>query len=189
MWITLQYFGTLWWEQMCKPRHPEGSLPRQKGWRTWIILLPNVFTILPNCVPSFHVFPRLFPIAPHFIPILKTFAQNSTLATNSTQSAVIHSNLVWFLLIIVHGCAHNFSFLEEPYWLAHHQCFWNILHSGIEAPLWTPSCKIETSLWGTFSVYIHVKVELWANRNGIKLKCYWERLWEKLEKLGNPMGT
>ncbi len=87
-----------------------GLIPKTRGWGTWIILLPNVFTIFPNCVPSFHVFPELFPIAPHFIPILKYFAQNSTLATNSIQSAVIHSYLVWFILISSWVCSQFFFF-------------------------------------------------------------------------------
>jgi hypothetical protein len=60
----------------------------------------------------------------------------------------------------------------------------------MEAPLWTPSCKIVINVFPqqpTFSVYryTYMRVELWANHNGIKLRCYWERL---REQLGNTLG-
>ncbi len=78
----------------------------------------------------------------------------------------------------------------------------------MEAPLWTLSCKIEINVLfpqkPTFSVYryTYMRVELWGNHNGIKLRCYWERLREHLantlvgslkgtwlEHVGNTLGT
>jgi hypothetical protein len=32
--------------------------------------------------------------------------------------------------------------------------------------------------------FIHMRVELWANHMGIKLRCYWECLQEQLQNLG-----
>jgi hypothetical protein len=68
-------------------------------------------------------------------------------------------------------------------------------HSPMEASLWMPSCKIETNLF-PYSLHFqfkYMKVELWANHLGKKLRCYWEGLSEQLGNLeeshGNMSGT
>jgi hypothetical protein len=61
----------------------------------------------------------------------------------------------------------------------------------IEAPLWTPSSKIEINMLSygpPFSVSID-ESWTWGKPYGIKLRCYWESLGEQLWNLGNLMGT
>jgi hypothetical protein len=53
-----------------------------------------------------------------------------------------------------------------------------------------PSCKIEINVFPNslpfqFLGIHYMRVELWTNHNGIKLRCYWERL---REQLGNTLG-
>jgi len=61
----------------------------------------------------------------------------------------------------------------------------------MEAPLRTPSCKIDTNVFPqqpTFSVYIH---ESWTlgKPYGIKLRCHWKLLREQIGNLGNLKRT
>ncbi len=67
----------------------------------------------------------------------------------------------------------SFLFLKGPYSLAHHQFFWNVGHSPIEAPLWTTISDKSEVLLGTF----------WGNKlrtRGIS----WEHIWNMIRTRG-----
>jgi hypothetical protein len=68
----------------------------------------------------------------------------------------------------------------------HDQFFCNIVHSPIEAPLWALVTKQKQmcSIQLTFTVYIHQNWTL-GKAYGINLRCYWERLEERLGNVGN----
>jgi hypothetical protein len=88
----------------------------------------------------------------------------------------------------MHSFFLNYFFGKEPYSLAHERFFWNIEHSPMEAPLWTPSCKKKKKnkcipQEHIFSVYIHECSTL-SKPYEIKLGCYWEHLREQLGNLG-----
>ncbi len=81
------------------------------------------------------------------------------------NTLLIHINWFMGMFIIL------FLFLIEPYSLAHQQFFWNIEHSPMEAPLSTPSCKIETNLFVIWE--FNFRQTIWD-----KTRCYWD--WERL---------
>ncbi len=76
--------------------------------------------------------------------------------------------------------------------------FWNIGHSPIEAPLWTPSHKIQTNVlpYGQPFQFIYMGVERWANYRGWNPGAIGNILGNNLitqrnlwEPHGNIMGT
>jgi hypothetical protein len=77
---------------------------------------------------------------------------------------------------------------KEPYWLEHHLFFFFGTPQSIEAPLWTPNCKIKTNVLPYGSPFQCIRHGSWSFGEwyGIKLGCYWEHLKEWLgEQLGN----
>ncbi len=69
--------------------------------------------------------------------------------------------------------------------------FGSIGHSPIEEPLWTSSCKIETSvhLMGHLFSFMYIRVEFWANHTGVKSDMLLGTIGEQLGNLKKLMGT
>ncbi len=59
--------------------------------------------------------------------------------------------------------------------------FGTLVMPPVEAPLWSPSCKIETNVHPCldFTLLVYIKGSSTLGKlYGIKPRCYWEQIWE-----------
>ncbi len=157
----------------------------QIGYGSYLKLLKRIFIIWLPLNRNFSKFNKKCSSHKHknlgtlhlfsFVPSLWRF--------DKWVAIVIHMNYFMGVLTL-------FLLFKGPYWLAHHQVFWNIGHSPIEAPLWTTSCKIETNVLPTAHLFSLYTWEMNLRQIILdKSKCYWERFEEQPWEFGNPMGT
>ncbi len=78
--------------------------------------------------------------------------------------------------------------LKGPYWLAHHQIFWNIGQFHIEAPLYTAGCKIKTNMLNLDTWELNFGQTIW-DKTEVLLRIFWGTTWELGQLFGNLMGT